>query len=695
MDYLNLVKDSGLVLQEDISTWPDQLQSMFEIQYPTLANYAPSVELVKIDRRGYGYGSIIVRHGNIILYFPVIINTYKVAPIDTFILNNRYFPADNRILSLVFSGTFGPVAGRTSDDQRISNSMTNFLFSPYYFPVGVKNASSLPEAYSIDPKRTKDFITKIAFSLTNNSIKSILAKLSDPTILNVIKNTPTVTDFLTHLTNIPDNAQLATRAAVTYPKNIVQFRYDNGNYYILLNSSDMYSPTEVNIPSGNIRDAVRQLTGIVDDNEITNIVENVVNDGMLTATLPTFRTGTIKILDDASTLKPVILESPGNAIVQDENGKYRTGTIFTSILEFADIQHPTSLRQETEIFISANSFSNPSKVDYKVYIDSQVSMISDKFIGFKVSDRSLNVVTLPSAGDFGVLLDSSSGSITEPFLVISTSKKVHSPDSFSGGKGSRYVLNIQTIKGTPYTITYDAMSGSNNDVNFVPIKRVIGAGRDFGMLSPDISDPITIMFNSGKFAMNLPEELNTWTSEAFGDYAPEKKFRFNSLTPKDVEFLLISGGASAKEASAIKHYVSKKGSADIVGLKYTKPTDRELRIKYASMLKKSVPTQQVELVKLAADIGSDDATVSEVFSLSLLTPENASEFIENIPTYNLILHNISKYIIFSRMALKSVDLTSAIKLRNILLDVIQSLVLLEFHIGEHKNQEYSTEAIPQ
>lgn len=684
MDYLNLTNNSDYALPEDISLWSEEIQTIFETKYPNLANYSPTVQLNKVDKRGFGFGSIIVRRGNLTLYFPVIINKFQIAPLDTFILNGRYFPADSRIISLVFSGTFGPVAGRTSDDQRISNSMTNFLFSPYYFPVGVKNASGLPDSYPLDIKNTRNFLTKIAYSLTNNSIRSLLAKLSDPVLLSIIKSNPTITDFLTGLSNVPSDVQLAARAAVTYPKNIVQFRYDNGNYYVLLNSSDMFAPTEVSIPSGNIRDAVRQLTGIVDDKTINDIIENVVNDGMITATLPTFRTGVIKILDDTAPLRPTIIDSTCNALVQDENGKYRSGTVFSSIVEFKDMTSSNSLlvkRENDVLYIWPTSFEKPSKVDYKVYIDSQVGMIAEKFIGFKVSNRNLNIITLPSPGDSGVLLDSKSGNISEPFVVLAVNKKYR-----DFRHDYEYTLKIQTFKGEPYTISYLPLSGQKDDINFIPIRKLINAGQDLNLMVPEIITKIRITFDSGKFAMDLPTDMNNWPKEAFGDFAPHKIFNFQNLSPKDLEFLLVSGGASVKEASAIKYYATKKGSIEVTGLKYIKPIERELRLKYASMLKNAVPTQPIELVKLAADAGGDEVTVAEVFGLSLLTPENASEFIENIPTYNQIMHNISKYIIFARMALKNVDLSNAIKLRDTILDVIQSLVLLNFYVNSNQAQ---------
>jgi hypothetical protein len=50
------------------------------------------------------------------------------------------------------------------------------------------------------------------------------------------------------------------------------------------------------------------------------------------------------------------------------------------------------------------------------------------------------------------------------------------------------------------------------------------------------------------------------------------------------------------------------------------------------------------------------------------------------------MHNISKYIIFARMALKNVDLSNAIKLRDTILDVIQSLVLLNFYVNSSQAQ---------
>ncbi len=693
MDFLSIVDDANYGLSEDISTWADQIQQVFEQKFTSLNSFTPQVDIKKINPKGYGYGTISVKHGSLTIFFPVIINRFKLDPIDTFILNNRYYPASNKMLSLVFTGTFGSLAGRTSDDQRISQTMTNYLFSPYYFPTGVKNASSyvLPLEHPVDKNKTKDFLTKVAYSLTNDLIKDVIKELKDPRILNIVKSVPTLTDFFSNLNGIPSNQQMASRAAVSYPKNIVQFRYDNGDYYVLLNSQDMYSPSEVAIPAGNIRDAIRQLTGVVDENKITDIIENVANDGALTETLPTFRAGTIKIIDSSSPLKPAVLTTQGNALVQDDNGKYRTGTIFTQIVPFAALQDAvkSSIAYRNYIYVRSQILRNlDARLQYKVYVDSAVGMVSENFIGFKVSDRSLVPIALPSAGDFGFLYSGKSGTITEPFLIISLTSESQLATGSDPAARSVYKASIQTTTGSPYNIVWDVM---HNDISFIKINKLIQAGTNMGLMSPDMDKTITISFSAGKYAMSAPEEMNTWSSEAFGDYSPAKVFNFNRLSDSDLDFMLTSGGASIKEAAAIKYYITKHGSAEVHGLKFTKPSSRAERLKSASSLKKSIPRQSLELVKLAEGMDDADATISEIFGLSLMTPENVSEFIEEIPTYNIIMHNISKYIIFARMALKDIDLTSALKLRDTLLDVIQQLVLLNYRISNNTQKEVNGE----
>ena len=168
---LEFEKSAMVYLEPDSTTWVKSIITELVTKFPPLQQYPMTVTWQKKDdKRGYAVGSLKILNGAI----PVIIEDYKLYPLDVIMFGNASIPLTPQVISEMLSNN-SPFQGATNVAPKKSLELfgDSFQYSPINTGPGNTQApgsetrdavkvASFIDRLMVDEKTASEFLTKIA-----------------------------------------------------------------------------------------------------------------------------------------------------------------------------------------------------------------------------------------------------------------------------------------------------------------------------------------------------------------------------------------------------------------------------------------------------------------------------------------------------------------------------------------------------
>lgn len=731
---LNFEKTAMKVhLDKDPNKWVREIIRHFLEKYPYIQDETIMLDWKKKDvDRGYAVGVLKVLGGHI----PVIVQDYKLSPLDIFIMDDIYLPFNDTVIKTLMEApdAFGGVASSTpkTNNNLFQPALDDSSFSPSNSGrYGLTNGIS-----EIRPAKTASVIDQIS-TVDRQDVINLVKKINDDPAVKLAFEKNNTLEVVEKLAN----------KSLTSPGGSLQ------NYIRNLDVDRQYIYSD---EKGN--HFLKQASSTLDKSWTTRISEDEAREySLLTAE------GAKTPVDVEKTACFPVLDSNDQALRVNEEGQWQLVSRFEEKIA-THIDLPETHKPSTGDMVSIlteDGATKPYEVEKvekvaseticskKLMDDDKKSVHFNKLGHYNVSDKDLSqngddfegdVNYIPKIGEFGIIVSGDYAS--EPFEVTSLMKTASEPtweiEGFTGIKKLGFhVLRIETESDfephedfknhfyVPKTACFVPLSESNDSLEQTLEKKATQAGQ-LALTLSDGLDRRVVYYDANKQGFNL-EKLSS------GKYLASRDVKFLNLNSKECDF------EKKAEIEANQHYVGRdnagfyylkgrefdkyashghdkrnlsqndaawalihcgatvsdlKKMADLQGQditplegKINAPQDPKTVVNKAknayNKYARQISIKIEDLVKEAAVL-TDKASVDAILSLGLLKRHNIEEYLEVVPTYEQVMSELSKLLLTSRLGLSQLPPEPVKKAMDSLTDVVIMLKRIRSTLKEVK-----------
>lgn len=657
---LEFEKVAMTYLDADQTTWVKSIITELVTKYPPLQQYPMTVTWQrKDDKRGYAVGSLKILNGAI----PVIVEDYKLYPLDVIMFGNASMPLTPQVLNEMLSNN-SPFQGATNVNPK--KSLELFGDSFQYSPIGNANgASQQAGSETRDAVKVASFIDNIL--VDEATAKDLLEKIAKADLFQHFQKNGTVAVL----------EKIASKGMMTADnfEKAAYFSAPIDRSYIF---TDSLGNKMVKLASSEIDDVL-----VLPFSEVPN-AKNM------------YAAENIEYIEKTAGLVDEIVESE---LVAGNYGFFEFEGVKTAEFQVLDVKF---LKNEIhgEILESLNSSAN-------LLIDEQSNYIDlDKSIEKTASNIKIDRKKEFNNGDYGVFEwnDKIVGPITissqytEEDLEKNASTTVNGYSSLENNRF--YIKNVNFANIIPHETEKNAWY-LPKDVNFIPLKKkyidtafmtkVANLVQMDDMLEVDVLEgwehktyhvspyfdelsdntvPAAANFSKIEKSMekvasasvNLSHNRVIHDCEGFYKLVGDdfKKYaqlghKTDNLTKDEALWAAIHMGANENDIDKIAK-ACKCEFAEIANkLKVPKSKEsikKEANEKIDEM--KGETLKEARLLLKEAAVMPDMVTVDAVLSLGLMKSFNIMEYVQLIPDYERVIGELCKLLIMVRMGAKQV-----------------------------------------
>jgi len=657
---LEFEKVAMTYLDADQTTWVKSIITELVTKYPPLQQYPMTVTWQrKDDKRGYAVGSLKILNGAI----PVIIEDYKLYPLDVIMFGNASMPLTPQVLNEMLSNN-SPFQGATNVNPK--KSLELFGDSFQYSPIGNTNgATQQAGSETRDAVKVASFIDNIL--VDEATAKNLLEKIASYDLYQHFQKNGT-TDILKKIANkammTADNFEKAAYFGAPIDRSYV-YTDNLGNKMVKLASSTI-------------------------DDVITLKLSEVPNAKNM------YAEENIEYLEKTASFIEDIVNSE---IAVGKTGFFEYEGVKTAEFQILDVKFLKNDIQG-EIFESLNSNTN-------LLIDKQLNYIDiDKNIEKTASELKIDRKKEFNNGDYGVFEWNGkivgpvtiSSQYTEEDLEKKASTTVNGYSSLENNKF--YIKNVNFANILPHETEKNAWY-LPKDVNFIPLKKkyidtafmtkVANLVQMDDMLEVDVienlqyktyhispyfdelsDNMVPAAANFSKIEKSIEKTASTEVNisnnrvmvdsmgfynligEDFNKYA-QLGHKIDNLTKDEAIWASIHMGASENDINKI----AKACKCEMVEIanKLKVPKSKE-SIKEEANEKieklKGETLKEARLLLKEAAVMPDMVTVDAVLSLGLMKSFNIMEYVQLIPDYERVIGELCKLLVMVRMGAKQI-----------------------------------------
>lgn len=604
-------KKVDYMLQSQIpQEWPDEIQEVFERQFPFLQDLPKEISFEKVSpEQASAVGRVFIPINGDSIVFPIIVRNGRLAPFDVFIYKDKYYPAtDLRLQSLLHlrSSFIGVSRGVPAD-------ITTSLVRSYFPPVAIAGLGPVKTAERL-------LLDRIAYGLTFDRKKYLMEKLASLLPAAVSPSARIIIKAIE--TQVVPSADIPCELNQNIPWDVIQVRRDRNEYYLYIGSSKLAAPFRVKLRPEHLKELLK-------GDLYNRIFVNPAFSFMLRT--PSYLRGTVKIITATRASDFTSITTALKVQVSNESGRMDGYTFplkkLTDPLESAGILF---LSSSGHYYIGDAIFGVPlGPNDCNWYTQERLLKPGDTFV-------MINPKTKTAFVPQTVLKITITRDIVEVHTLTGTKIEICSSDKLS-----------QRYRGTHFVI--DPSGGVS--VNDFIIRKL---EKEFvpSTVAPEITlAKVAIKkVDENKYAMygmNLTSPDNTEYFSKHAERIPEQ----TEYTKQDLEFLLAHIGATPEDVDRIV----KLAENDFVYLDYKSAPrafapqryENSARVlhKIAEFFRKSVTD---EIIKAAIAV-EDPETLDKILALKVITPETMAEFIAAIPEFESIIERLSKLLVATRL----------------------------------------------
>lgn len=688
----------------------------------------------KDDDKGYAVGSLNVINGSV----PVIINNFKMSPLDIMIFPEMTIPLTDYFLQTVFQkpeAFKGIDGGKKKNYQALFGTQNALQFSPIN-EYGQGNTGRAVR----DAVKIASAIDSLSFVHPEDA-KDLLEPLKEASVRRAYEENGTIEIFA----KIAEKAKGHTKQA-SFEDAIRQLDIDrqfvysdeHGNYFVKQANSGLNKTWTTKIDS-------------MDVYELQDMITNEKKAEKFEKTASFFSHTPV---GDVNSPKDV--EGQYFNVFNGENEVFDDFyiTSFEKVAEtekfaafsIADSQKMLYIGKNSEYSVKTGSYMVPVKSkekaeykkDGKYYVAlSTNSKVTPEMEGYeKVNDKkSVKTASTavdfdslegsePKIGSFGVFVTESHA--TEPFEVTEI-RKIAGIGGYKvvGDMGltkmAFYPIKVKNSEFTPHDTEKNAfwvpgnakfikLAGHNDKLGAlqefeakIKIEGLNGFTKEAFYLTDGQSEPENKVFNLNDVFLTKKAKVNGKISgnplthsverdehgffslrgAEFDKYAQESPIRNLSLL--EAQWSAIHCGATQEDVVKIAS-MRPRTTVTLEGeVKSPAPVslfEKSFNEKYASLNDRKLKIAK-NLVKQAAEF-TDKNTVDAVLSIGLLRRRNLQEYLAMLPTYEATLTELAKLLMASRMGMSHVSPDSAKDAMDAMAQLIMELYALQAAISKVK-----------
>jgi hypothetical protein len=643
-------------MDKDSTKWVRQVITHFVQMFPQAESLPIAVSWTKKeDTKGYAVGSLKAGNASV----PLIIREWRLAPMDTMIVNDKPLPLTTEMLSMLMIKA-QPFKGLVNHNRTgIEMMFGGMQMSPTGYPTQdtsegfnrpAKVASFIENLSSIDKRVVKDLLEKVAAdqSITYGFVQNETTEVLD----RLVKSA----------TSVESSQEAFLRDLDVDRQLVVQDR--EGNHHVKQACAGFDHTWSKQIPSSDVDKfptlsaKLPEIVKVGDVKEEKVIAHNsspeagkigcwYTEDG----TTEHFEiTGVTKVANED---KYNIYQNNSRFLCVDEDQNWfehdssevKTAENFKINGDFPNIgsKGVFVLRNQTtpqyelrNMTKEAGKFTKISAwtgtgVHYLHLTDND----SDEFIVDGVD------VYLPKTAKFIALKDELKTIAIEKQAELA--ENAHRTDKIA-------FLTVNGFKQTKYVVGGDKLEKIAEDVYRIP------EGTQFLEVSPekiaevlptytDIATHRIDKDSYGYYSLNGPE---------FSKYAAQGH-KIRDLSHADAKWALISCDSTLDVLDKIAD--AKFTTLDVNNVKAPVPVQAyldKIAEKYENGLEEIFNVEKTHLLKCAASL-TDKSTVDAILSLGVINKKNAGEFMAMLPSYEAVMSDLASLLIMSRVGMKQVS----------------------------------------
>lgn len=645
MDNQDLTDNSSIQLSSNIDEWPEQIITALKERLGALDGFATIVKFKKEDQEmGTATGSVVISNNKNQANIPVIVQEFKMFPLDMFIAGGKLLPLNQEYFQ-IFMENNDPLGKLTEfpnysatgrfNDGSIWNAMYppslgRYAFASDSYPILSEILDQL------NPADVQEFKEKIA---SDPSTAIRFQKSAHLDVINKIANAKAVNmnAFDQSVENLID-------------RNIFVLKKDGPNKYTLLSNSDkIFSPQIVSMPKMECQNLVAKATNDVDD-----FMNDVDQNGE-------------KIL---YMTEPV----PG---VHIDNG-YQDNVEMAKEFGIYKVKKKSGVSVEG-FFIPAVINYDMSVLPYKMFLGKTCSTIQDNIAGIRVTNSNYRIEfcepRVGETGTFVFLEDGGRALATAPVNIMSarigSDGKVHLKCMDLLGKQVKLVLD-SFMDG-------DAIFSLGDGAYRIPKKMRWCAMQGFDEISNNPADYAVKTAGDMQTVnpLSIHQNGDFYNVKGLGKYASEMlavNMDPTHLSKSELMLTLASVGVSA---SLVADTIEKCASLNRVVLHGTiQPLTRTEKLASMNLLQekcvKLAGKFKSNLTKAASFVDSAH-TVDSLLALNFASPENTAKFVGKIPRFKSAISDLLSCLMASRIGIKQIPEQSTSSAISRMIEVVNGL----------------------
>jgi len=663
-------------LPPDPNRWPQEIHQELYKQLPFIADFSPTIEMVKVDaEKGYAMGRVMVMSPTQLhpdtppdalqsagirrVWIPIVVREMKLAPLDIFASE------DGELLPLTEArfrqALFRPQPFDVTATSPGDTSMINQLFPPYRQQYGfggggvVTDGGKMAAAKACCKECGKEsclcrektgMLAKIAHTITPHDLQKFSGFLSAPEHRALYKEAGLYTaPAIQHLLAVkPQTAEkVASALADSLPPNVVQVTRAAGAYRVKTANANFFEPQETWMDRGAV---------------VAGFGEKVALGADLSGSVTMSDAPETGAEGPAPAAQAVQVSQFGAYQVQAVAGEKMTGFVFPNLLDVDNTPLPIAL-----------------------FVSDTGAMLQAEVAGVPIPSLAENLPQLHLGGHpkgTGVFVRETAQGLeaTIPFDV-QASLTAEGDVSFMASTfdGRSFEVSIQpqiqelVVEGQRLLVPDGFQWMPVGQLNPVPL-----------LSSPSDISAAQVAEKTGSVHVVL-RGLGPNSYSISG--APVAKVAYElreGVSIDDTMFLLATVGVAPTDAVVkMAEALSAQAPIYVPCTRAVTPLDEALsasREKAASIMA-ALPQLRAELWKEAAGI-QDPTAVDTILSLGFINPENMATFVDSLPQLEQTQRRLCDLLLAVRLGMPNIEASPLERCIKTLDEVISGLKLMAF-----------------
>jgi hypothetical protein len=639
------VGDSSTIqLSHNIEEWPEQIITALKERLGSLEGFATIVKFKKEDpEMGTATGSIAISNEKNQCHVPVIIQEFKMFPLDMFLGSGKLLPLTPDYFAITMTNN-DPLGKLTEFPtySAVGRFDDGNIWSALY-PPSLGRYAFASDKYPM--------LTEIIDNLSSEHIKEFKEKIANDNGIAIRFQKSNHVDLIQKLANAkPVNMNAFSQSVENLvDRNIFVLKKDGPNKYTLLSNSDkVFSPQVVNISKEEACSLVVKATNDVDDfmNDVDQNGEKILymSQPITTVHIDTGYHDNVEVAKEFGIYK-----------VKKKNGVSVEGFYIPAVINY-----------------------DMSVLPYKMFLGKTNSVIQESIAGVRVTNSNYRLdfcdPKIGQTGTFVYLQDGGKALATAPVNIVSMVDR-----------GGKIYIKAMDLLGSQIKLALDKFMDGDTIFKMddgyyrIPYKMKWVSMEGFDEISNNPAD-YAVKTASEQRSVN-PIEIHQngcfYNLKGLGKYASEMKTANIDLGHLSKSELMLTLASIGTPANIVADVLTKCASYEKTVLHGTiRPLT--LSEKTAELKKLLVSCEKVagkfksDLIKAASFVDSAH-TVDSLLSLNFASPENTTKFVGKIPRFKAAISDLLNCLMASRIGIKQIpeQATSSAVLR--LIEVVNGL----------------------